>query len=298
MTTKRIAYGLLALVLCAGLVSAQVNYYDRVASGLPNVNQISAVQVSQTGLLVQYIGTNSLGGNVTVDGATGDLTFTVGAVGASAADTSLECPVSGALGGVIDVSNAACNTIGEVVDIINGSADWVAVPISLLRADSSDNTLFTLAETAATAATGLALQADQAVLFEASVAILPTEMLDIRAYYNRVGGGGKQLVQNPYNGWRGVFNKGIFTSTYGSGTSGLYVYSVRRSLGGAADTVSTMWGPEAGGATTAAKTFDFTPIGGLFCRPDELCLVRLDNSAAMTAVVGTVQGSMFQYRQP
>lgn len=49
--------------------------------------------------------------------ADGNLTFVVNGV----AYAGFECPVAGALGGVIDVSDAACNTAGEVVDVINST---------------------------------------------------------------------------------------------------------------------------------------------------------------------------------
>lgn len=49
--------------------------------------------------------------------ADGNLTFVVNGV----AYAGFECPVSGALGGVLDVSDAQCNTAGEVVDNINST---------------------------------------------------------------------------------------------------------------------------------------------------------------------------------
>lgn len=47
----------------------------------------------------------------------GNLTFVVNGV----AYAGFECPFSGALGGVLDVSDAECNTAGEIVDIINST---------------------------------------------------------------------------------------------------------------------------------------------------------------------------------
>lgn len=60
--------------------------------------------------------TSSMTPKVAVE-ADGNLTFTV----AGSAYTGFELPVSGALGGVIDVSDAEANTAGEVCDAINST---------------------------------------------------------------------------------------------------------------------------------------------------------------------------------
>jgi hypothetical protein len=73
------------------------------------------------------------------------LTFVVN----GAAYTGFECPVSGALGGIIDTSNAACDTAGEVVDIINATATsfstgyFRAVIGAGLRTSTSNATMVT-----------------------------------------------------------------------------------------------------------------------------------------------------------
>src|SRR5512143_2064090 len=67
---------------------------------------LSAVTVAADAdplLYIKYVGT---GDSAQVTVAATALTFTLN----GAAYTGFECPVSGALGGIIDTSNAACNT--------------------------------------------------------------------------------------------------------------------------------------------------------------------------------------------
>jgi hypothetical protein len=73
--------------------------------------------------------------------AGGDVTFQDGAsAAAAAADDSIGVPTAN---GVMDVSNAGCDTVGEFVDHINKSTNWRARPLAMRRADSTNNTLIT-----------------------------------------------------------------------------------------------------------------------------------------------------------
>lgn len=73
----------------------------------------------------------------------GNLTFTVG----GSAYAGFELPVSGALGGVIDVSDTEADTLGEVVDAINSTPTsfatgyFRAALVGALRSDSSNDSL-------------------------------------------------------------------------------------------------------------------------------------------------------------
>src|SRR5687767_6845145 len=113
---RRILAGVgVGLVILAGLpypISAQVPLPSTVEA----VAGILSADDTDTAMLIKFVGpstgstTTMNSGKVEVAVTTSDITFTSGAAGSEAADTSLECPVSGALGGIIDVSNAACNT--------------------------------------------------------------------------------------------------------------------------------------------------------------------------------------------
>ncbi len=245
---------------------------------------------TDTAMIVKYVGTDAPGAatNVAV-AAGGDLTFLKG----GAAVTEFECPVAGALGGVIDVSDAACDTFGEVVDVINRSASWRAVLIGALRADSSNDTLLTIGATDATPRKGLALKFDTDVAKIASVAFMPNgdDICQFIACPGSSAPGG--MRPNPFASYQAAVALVRATSTYGAGTSTIKIYSVAttQAATGSSD-VTTLWSI-AGGATTAEKLLDYseTPIYG---RRGEKLLVRLENSGAMASVTLLTYGAIYQ----
>lgn len=106
------------------------------------------------GLHVAYIGSED-SHTVEVE-ADGDLVFKHGDAGSEAVDSTVGAS------GVIDVSTAPYDTIGEVVAEINSSANWLASYASLPPSFSSNDTLATRA--AASVGTGTLLEVDDAQL--------------------------------------------------------------------------------------------------------------------------------------
>lgn len=245
-------------------------------------------------LLIRYVGSG--GGTVTV-AANGDITLKKGTVASSAVDTNIECDASiaaaGSRSGIIDVSVAACDTLGEVVDIINSqSTEWRAVIVGGLRADSSNDTLLVRSETTANAVDGLPLYIDTDVALVATIALTPS--FSIRWFINGVN----SLKTNPYEGLQSslFYFRGL--STYGSGTStmALYCVDVRNSVDGGSETVTTKFSIAAG-ATTVDKVNDFTPLLlGIPCNRDQKALARITNSAAMATTSVTALGYSWRYR--
>lgn len=237
---------------------------------------------TDTAILIRYVGVPgntpaNASGTVTV-ASNGDITLKVGASSAEAADAAVKCP-SGGSAGIIDVSDAACNTLGEVVDIINAaSTGWRAVILDGLRADSSDDTLATLAETVATSTDGLGLLRDGAVSFTQTLAMTPWRKMS-----DYIDNRNAALVPRPHQAYRAFLFKTVATSTYGSGTSTIQIIEndEKLSTAGGSDSTTTIYS-EAGGATTVAKTLDFSPYG-FPCSKNRKCLVRILNSAAMSA---------------
>jgi hypothetical protein len=91
------------------------------------------------GLKVRYVG-SSASATVTVSSA-GDITFKQGVAGSEVVDATIDSgDATGATSdeGVIDVSDDSSMTFGEVVDLINASANWEAYLVGVLRADSAD----------------------------------------------------------------------------------------------------------------------------------------------------------------
>ena len=306
----KLALAIFALVSAAPAAHAQ-DYYGWVLSNLLRGNSVarynSAVS-TDVPLLVKYVGTALPGGTVTV-AANGDITLSTGGVGASAVDTTLECPVSGALGGVIDVSDAACDTLGEVVDVMNASPNWRAVILDGLRTDSSNDTLLARTEINAAVSEGLGLFHDAGVGFKSTIALTTVGgaglgvngQRSIQAYIDNPINNTMVKGAGPFTNLATLLFKAIGTTTYGSGTSTFEVFSVIPTYRTAGSTngseiVTQLWS-EAGGGSTTAKTFDFGGYG-LRSQTGAKLVVRINNSAAMTAATFPAYAVQFDPVKP
>lgn len=190
-------------------------------------------------MIVKYIG-SAASGTIEIAAVTGDVTFKHGALGAEAVDTTVV-----AITGIIDVSDAAMNTFGEVVDIINASANWSAKLLGVLRSDSSDNCLAVLAATQVKVTNGLVLLLDEAVALYYS--ITASEILRKGPENNAAGVIGVKGVNSDANVTHSV--RGIIcTNTFATGTNIIKIYD------GETQVFSYN-----GGATTVEQTKTFTP---------------------------------------
>ena len=218
-------------------------------------------------LIIRYIGAAVDGAvTVAVADATGDISFVVD----GAADTTV------ATTGTIDVSDAAYNTFGEVVDAINASPNWKAYIKDGLRSETSTDALLTFA--AANAKT-----ADIVCYGDTSVKLSMDCALTLEKFNSL-----DEIASNLPNVAK-VF--GITaTSTYASGTSKIQIYSVDM------DGTETKIYEVAGGATTVAGST--TSTSGW--KPTNLdcsykLVARLINSAAMASVTMIVDGANANY---
>jgi hypothetical protein len=300
MTMKRFSTVLLAaLVLAATLPNAPVRAQQITPfpwhSLAPAAGSLTADD-TDVALLIKYVGTQASG---TVAVVAGDLLLKHGAVSAEIADTTITgC---GATAGTLDVDNAACNSLGELVDKINTSANWRAVILDGLRSDvTSGATLLALAATSASLSEGLVINWDTSVAFKASFAANAPRKI---SSYLSTGGGriAATLMPNVFQGKQCVIYHVNATSTYGSGTSAVQVVSVTpvNKSGGAVGTevVQTVFSL-AGGATTVNKVvIDSVSASGVgvLTNRDSKCLVRIVNSAAASAVLLNVFGVQFTY---
>ena len=215
---------------------------------------------------------------------TGDLTFVVN----GAAYAGFECPVVTTLGGVIDVSDAACDTLGEVVDVINATAPtfstgyFRAVIAAGLRSDTSTATLLARA-----ASTLVGTPAGQVVFWDSSVnddqeVGLWDTTLGIQNWLNN-----NRLLKNPFEDQSQVLlylhekvtNAGTITNVEVHCTKENYLDG--RALSSEVDSIIYL---EAAGATTAVGKIDeFINAGGLVCKGGKLWARVLasggDNSA-------------------
>lgn len=286
---KRTILTLLAALLVASVAFAQPT---PPPSPVVNVSQFVIADDQGVAVLVKYYPGVSTNTSATMQVANGGaITFQV----AAAAYTGFECPVAGALGGIIDTTNAACNTLGEVVDSINGTAEtfasgfFRAVIVDGLRTDDSSTGILTAGATQVTTAEGLPIYWDTSANFALGEtrALLPGDCrTNIACFVTPAG----KLLSNPYFGQQTMVNWVEGYSTYGAGTSNLYMYTVKpinKAVG--VETVNTIWGPEAMGASTVTKQFTQFQYSPAYGRPNEKVLVRVTNSNAQATVVLSVQ---------
>jgi len=226
-------------------------------------------------MLLKYVGTAN-SATVAV-AAGGDMTFEVSAV----ADTTVNTT------GSIDLSTPAgtVDTYGELVDIINASANWTAVLVDVLRSDSTDNTLAEQATIQGTKAEGVPLYFDSAVAasYHAGRALLPTGMqTDIRPWISRKSG---RPLENPFAGKqidvRWVEGSSTFATT---GTFNIYSVKPSNKKPGSAETVTTLWS-EATGASAANKQLTQFQYFGVLGRINEKVIVRITDTGASSTFV-------------
>jgi len=142
----------------------------QIAALLSNFRGRHAADDQDVGILVKYIGAQA-SGTVTVTVTTGDITFKHGALASEVVDPTIDS-ANPSDPGVIDVSETNSDKMGEVVDMINASANWEAKLVDCLRADASTaGMLLTMAETQAKVTGGLKLYKDTSNCLNISLAI-------------------------------------------------------------------------------------------------------------------------------
>ena len=265
----------LALVILAASAFAQV--------AQPVSGNVASDTAGSVALLIKYVGTTA--GSATTDVAVaggGDMTFRVAGVAAATINTVAAGSLCGATPGTLDLStpDATCNTLGEMVDVINASSDWRAVLVSGLRSDATDNTLTTFAVTAAQKAEGLAVYFDSAVSLTTTIALIPeTCKTDIRCYISPNG----SMISNPYAGQLTEVRWVAGFSTFAT-TGNFQIFSVRafNKAGVSSEVVRTMW-QEVTGATGTNKQLTQFQYFGLLGGPSEKILCRILNTGASSA---------------
>ena len=306
---KRLTYAAAAVLLVLGLaaIPAQSQSYGFVP--LLNPDPVSGTIGAINGdvaLLIRYIGINAGGGEVTV-AAGGAITLSE----ATVATDTVECPISGVAAGIIDVTNGDCNTLGEVVDVINteGSA-FRAVILDGLRTDSSNNTLLAAGIATADSKDGYKVYWDTNVTnFNLSIALTPYRTID---HYLTAASGpktdtaavgavwgfitnGEKLIDNVYSGTRTVLYRANETVTYTGVGTGLEIHSVEtRNKNGylGSETVTTY--TDLLGASTVATEYDY-PYG-IYGKKDAKLLIRVNCATNLSAGVFRAYGLFGNYQ--
>lgn len=266
-----------------GSVAAQSAGYG-LRFNSPQVAAVSAVD-TDTAFVIRYVG--GVAGTNTIAFTTPNLQFVVG----GAADAGITgC---GATPGSLDVSNASCNTFLKIQNIVNASANWRMILLDVLGSDVPNLNIVALSATDANPIAGVAVLAKSSASFVQGRALVACRTYDCVS-----AGGGKNVSTNPYRGYIGAVKFINETTTYISGTSTIKVYSVKPGgvLGNQTETVKTLYSI-AGGATTVAAVKDASTFGsdGLFADKDAKIIVRVENSAALSAPSINAFANLFQY---
>jgi hypothetical protein len=235
-------------------------------------------------LYVQYVGTASTKPTIQVS-AGGDIQFEV----AGAVDTTVACPEADD-DGVIDVSDAACDTMIEVVNAINqGGSNWRAVLVAALGTDSSNDAFATLSETDTNVRIGAPIYYD--TNFDGSS---PTVTVLVAPVYAPADGSffftgpGAGLNKNPFA--KGVsFLSAVSEKKTSTGTiAATVVYGVFREYRGSPATgfdlyevIRTVWS-QTGGATATQATLDFSNFP-LVSAEGEAFVARVGSSTTISA---------------
>lgn len=238
-------------------------------------------------LLIQYVGP-SQSGTVEVD-ANGDLLFKSGAVGAEAADTTVGLPT---LNGTIDVSDAAALLMGQVVDNINASANWVAVMVDSIRGDdttakgATTAAFLVISASQAKVKGGLKINWDTSTAWRDRVLLAPSDFRNKIEVYKT---GYSEVDQAfPFKGYGATIKEAYWVNTYGSGTSDLTIYAENAGETANPAVASQVVYKQASGATTVAVNKEFE--GGLRFERGKRVVVAIDNSAAQSVVQLNVVG--------
>ena len=288
----------LALAAVAVLASASVGHTQGAATspyrGTLVQGVYSAVAADDTDrmIVIKYIGDQSLPATVTVVSAAATIAFTVNAI----ADTTINVQATtpcGAVVGTLDGTDGDCNTVGEMVDEINQSANWRAAPLDALRTDATTANIMAALVCNAKNPQGCSVPRDTngATLWHFTRAL--TTCRHAGCIFPGLG---FNTDRNPYKGTYTVLTNWTFRTTYGAGTSVYAIYSVVPSSTGAGETVTQL----TTGTSGASNTFlnlgpaNWGPVG-LVGLPDAKLVVRVINDNSMSVTEGYAAGLLFRY---
>jgi hypothetical protein len=275
-----------------GILAAQAPSPYRGTLVRPLYDAVAADDTDKM-IVIKYIGDQSHQAHVlSITSATSVIAFTYDAV----ADTTINSTgaICGAAIGSLDGTVAACDTVGEMVDVINLSAHWRAMPLDSLRSDPlTADIMATAGDCNAKQPDGCPVYRDTngATLWHFTRALVQCRV----ASCLWPGGGAPNTNQNPYQGTYSVLNTWYYRTTYGGGTSVVRVYAVTPASAGAGETVTTLYA----GTAAATNTFQLLGVGvwpyGLIGPPNAKLVLRVINDNSMSAVEGYAYGYLFRY---
>ncbi|MHC4369641.1 MAG: hypothetical protein ACYSW8_18680 [Planctomycetota bacterium] len=294
---KLLAY-MVALFAVVGLLNVAESqdgygaYLDKYINGETASQYVTALD-TDTALLIKYVGSSKFAKVAVAGTGTSTITFTQDNTDGTTADTTLECPVSAPLGGVIDQTNANCNTLGEIVDIINASTDWRAVILDGYRTDDVNGTNGDLVAQAATLnvmnPAGIAVLRDTSVGTAEYVTRALTNKRDMTHYVSSNG----TLISNPFADFRTVVMSSISNlDLSAAGTFKIDSVKVTHKAAGS-ETVTTHVNRATQDA--AQDNFSYLPFGLFGKKGEKVVLRHSDAGAIVAATTWSVWGLEYEF---
>lgn len=260
-----------AILLASAPVQAQVVFTGYDIRKVTSVGGGYGTISTNIPILIRYIGSSTGGGEVTV-ASNGDITLSINTV----ADASVKCP-SGGSSGIIDVSDAACDTFGEVINVINASSTWRAVLLDAVASDSSNDTLAALSITTADSVDGLGLLADGTVALNTTYNL--TTLTSLKDYVEPVT---YRLNPNAYAESTRQLLSATANATISAGATTFQVLCAQGVFAPTtraySETVRTIYAIP--GAATTVQFTPTVPTLGFMCNQGEKLLVRYKGSSA------------------
>jgi hypothetical protein len=295
---KRLTVALMATVLLTAGMTAysglgQFHNFEIVGT----LSQAQSTLDANPVIWIKYIGATATA-NVEVDAATGDIELT----SAAGVDTTVACP-EGDDDGVIDVSDASCNTWLEVVNAINqADSDWVAVLGPVLGSDVSTDALATLAATDEDLSKGLGLFYDDAFTGATIITSLGLYPPEVGATTAASGGNAGAFFfngdfpnKNPFARTRSILSRASTRQTSTGTIAVTNVFEIFREYRGNPtlgydlfERVRTRW-TETGAATTAQGDLNFQNFP-LVSSEGAFFALETGSSTNLTAVNHVVAG--------
>lgn len=276
--TAYLAALLLLMVPLIGHTQAAPNWY--LGHGSP-ASAGTATDDNVVAMLVKFIGATGVTFNdaqLAIE-ADSNFTFISGITGTLVANTSLECPVSGALGGVLDVSNAACNTFGEIADMINASGDFLAVLVNARRTEIANARLLAIGTADLTKPEGFQVLYDTTTALSTSATLFPGDMETNMARW--LSGPQGPLLANPFRGtWTALYHAHGYSTWNTTSVTEIVSIESNNSEDGGRETVKVLYAV-AGGATGTDK--DYSPNVMWKGNPHSKVQIRNTCTATMSA---------------
>lgn len=289
---KYLALGLAALMVALTLgpaaeVQAQVANQGIFIAPFKTKTTTRVITAVATDVMlrVRYVGSATGAATVAVAGNNA-----IAFVANGAADTTIG--TCGGTAGTLDLTNAACDTMIEVVNLVNQSAGWIAVLDESLGTDTSNGKLNNLSATDAKSPAGVAILGLTSANLFMTAALHPVNndgsASDLRDFVPGVVRPNSPIAGHPFADRDTVLLYASENITTTDNAANLFkVFCVVGAYSGTkkiyAENVNELYREAAAATTTTGKIDEFLNAGGVPpCQGGKL-LVRVNGNTTLTA---------------